>query len=112
MEQHAYIAMLLMYHISKFPHRQYLIMKVTRLLFCTYCSKTQVATSSLIGYTFASGGFRDFRARTTGSHVALRARNSGGASTRELFKGSKDTPNLLVCTRKNFFGWGVQIFCE
>jgi len=31
---------------------------------------------------------------------------------RELFKGSNESASLLVCTRKNFFGWGLQIFCE
>jgi len=29
--------------------------------------------------------------------------NSGAESSRELFKGSKDTANLLVCTKKNFW---------
>ena len=47
--------------------------------------------------------FGDFRARTTGSHVALRALNSGTESGRELFKGSKDAACLLVFTRKKIF---------
>ena len=44
--------------------------------------------------------------------MALRARNSGLKSGRELFKGSKDAASLLVCTRKKFFAWGLRIFCE
>jgi len=48
-------------------------------------------------------GFGDFHAKTIRSHVALRMRNSGAESSRELFKGSKDTASLLVCTRKIFF---------
>ena len=44
--------------------------------------------------------------------MALRAPNLGPESGRELFKGSKDVANLLVCTRKKFFGWGLRIFCE
>jgi len=27
-------------------------------------------------------------------------------------KGSKDLASLLVGTQKNFFAWGMQIFCE
>jgi len=38
--------------------------------------------------------------------VALRARNSGTESDRELFKGSKDSASLLVCTRKKLFWLG------
>jgi len=59
-----------------------------------------------------SGKFRAFRAKTTGSHVALHECNSGTKSGRELFKGSKDAASLLICTWKKFFGWGLQIFCE
>ena len=56
-------------------------------------------------------GFGDSCAKTSGSHVALRARNLGTENGRELFKGSKDA-SLLVCTQKKFFGWGVLIFCK
>jgi len=56
-------------------------------------------------------GFRDSRAKTTGSHVALHMCNLGAESGRELFKCSKDAASLLVCTRKNFL-LGVLIFCE
>jgi len=44
--------------------------------------------------------------------MALRTRNSGAESGRELFKGSKDAASFLVCTQKNFFAWGVRIFYE
>jgi len=44
--------------------------------------------------------------------MALRKRNSGAKSDRELFKGSKDMASLLVCTQKTIFGWGLRIFCE
>jgi len=36
---------------------------------------------------FASGVFQAFRAKTARLHVALRVRNSGAESNRELFKG-------------------------
>ena len=62
--------------------------------------------------TLASGRFGDFHTRTTRSHVALHAHNSGVESGRELFKGSKDTESLLVCTQNKFFDLGLQIFCE
>jgi len=42
--------------------------------------------------------FEDSCAKTTGSHVVLRMRNSGTESSRELFKGSKDAGSLLDCT--------------
>jgi len=48
----------------------------------------------------------DSRAKTTGSHMVLRARNSGAESGSELFKGSKDVASLLVCTRKKIFWLG------
>ena len=60
--------------------------------------------------TLASGWFEDSRAKTTGSHVTLRIRNSGAISGRELFKASKDMASLLVCTQKIFFGWGCGFF--
>jgi len=43
-------------------------------------------------------------------HVALRERNSGAESSRELFKGSKDMTSLLACTRKNFLVGGCGFF--
>jgi len=44
--------------------------------------------------------------------MALHLPNSGYESGSELFKRSKDEASLLVCTRKKFFGLGLQIFCE
>jgi len=56
--------------------------------------------------------FGDFCTRTTGSHVALRTRNSDTKSSRELFSVSKDAASLLVCARKKFlvlcFGYFVS----
>ena len=54
--------------------------------------------------------FGDFHIRTTGSHVALRALNSGTESGGELFKGSKDMASLLVCTWKYIFWLGSRDF--
>jgi len=50
--------------------------------------------------------FQDFRTKTTESHMALHERNSGTKSGRELFKGSKDAPCLLFCTRKKLIWLG------
>jgi len=41
--------------------------------------------------------------------MALHECNSGAESGRELFKGSKDTASLLVCTRKKFLVGGCGI---
>jgi len=55
-------------------------------------------------------GFRDFCAKTTGLHVALRTRNPGAESGRELFKGSKEAATFLVCTQQKIRGIGVIHF--
>jgi len=62
--------------------------------------------------TFVAGLNQAVHAKTSGSHVALHERNSGAESSRELFRGSKDAASLVVCNKKNFFSWGVRIFCE
>jgi len=53
-----------------------------------------------------SGLNQAVRIKTTGLHVALRVRNSGTESGRELLKGSKHAASLLVCTQKKFFWLG------
>jgi len=60
--------------------------------------------SFLVVNTLTSGINQAVCVKTTGSHVALCARNSDAESGRELFKGSKDVASLLVGTRKKFFG--------
>ena len=69
-----------------------------------------------VGQTFLTlwrpATFEDSCAKTTRSHVALHAHNSGAESGRKLFKSSKDSASFLVCTQKNFFACGVWIFCE
>jgi len=57
-----------------------------------------------------SRGVRRFHAKKNGLHVALRTRNSGTESGRELFKCSKDSASLLVCTRKKMFCLGSADF--
>jgi len=42
--------------------------------------------------------------------MALRQHNSGAESGRELFKGSKDSTSLLVCTRKIVWLGGMDFF--
>jgi len=44
--------------------------------------------------------------------VALRRNFSGPVCSTDPVKVSKDAAGLLFCTRKNFFVWGVQVFCE
>jgi len=45
-------------------------------------------------------------------HVALRGNLSGPVCSTDLVKVSKDAASFLVCTQKNFFAWGMRIFCE
>jgi len=61
--------------------------------------------------TLASGRFWDFK-KNTETHVALHRNFSSHISAMDLVEVSKDAANLLVCTRKKIFWWGVQIFCE
>jgi len=51
-------------------------------------------------------GFENFRAKITGSHVALHERNSGAESGRELFKGLKNSVRLVVYNEKKIFWLG------
>jgi len=46
--------------------------------------------------------FKNFEPKNR-QHVALCKRDSCAESGRELFKGSKDSASLLVCTKKKFF---------
>jgi len=41
--------------------------------------------------------------------MSLRRNVSGAASTRELFKPSKDSASLQVCSEKKFFGYGFFV---
>jgi len=50
--------------------------------------------------------------KDTETHMSLCGNFSGSASAIDLFKVSKDAASLVACTRKNFFGWGMRIFCE
>jgi len=58
----------------------------------------------------ASGRFRGFSSQNNRIVRGLRARNSGANRGRELFKRSKDSANLLVCTRKKIFVGGCGFF--
>jgi len=42
--------------------------------------------------------------------MALRENISAIARVTDLVEMSKDTEIILVCTRKNFFAWGVWFF--
>ena len=62
--------------------------------------------------SLASTWFRRFLEKNVKTHVALRGNFSGPVCSADLVKVSKDTPSLLVCTRKKFFCLGVWVFCE
>ena len=44
--------------------------------------------------------------------MALHGNTSALVWVTDLVEVSKDAASLLVCTRKNVFPWGVQVFCE
>jgi len=63
--------------------------------------------------TLTSGFIQAVRKKTTGSHLTLRGKISAPVRVTDLVEMSKDAASLVVCTQKNFFGWGVLwVFCE
>ena len=74
-----------------------------------------VMTSTAIQKNIVRAGLQyivpGFRPKTS-SFWLLYQHHSSTDCTRVLFKPLKDLASLLVCTRKKFFGWGLQIFCE
>jgi len=62
--------------------------------------------------TFIARLVQVVRAKTAGSHVALRGNFSSPVSATDLVKSSKDSTSLVLCTRKTFFAWGMLICCE
>jgi len=63
-------------------------------------------------FTLTSGLIQAVRKKTAGSHVALRGNINAPVRVMDLVEVSKDAASLVVCIRKNFFAWGVRVFCE
>ena len=53
-----------------------------------------------------------FQPKTSNFQLPCQRHISSANYARELFKGSNGSASLLVRTEKNYFGWGLQIFCE
>jgi len=53
-----------------------------------------------------------FQPKTSSCQLPYQRPSSFADCTRELFKGSHKSDSLLDCTKKNFFDWGLWIFCE
>ena len=53
-----------------------------------------------------------FRLKTSSCQLSYQSPSSSIDCARELFKGSNGTDSLPAGTRKKFFDWGLQIFCE
>jgi len=54
-----------------------------------------------------------FQAITSSFVLPYQCHSSSTGCTRELFKPSKDSANLRLCTqKKKLFGWGLRNFCE
>jgi len=56
--------------------------------------------------------FDAVRKKTAGSHMVLHRNISTPVRVMNRIKVSKDAESLVVCTQKNFFGLGMQFFCE
>jgi len=57
-------------------------------------------------------GFGDFQKKTPKRMWLAQEFLQSGMFYRPGLKVSKDAASLLVSTRKKFFAWGVQLFCE
>ena len=58
-------------------------------------------------------GLQYIRTSISACRLPYQRPSSSANCTRELFKGSNGSANLVDCSRKKqFFGWGLQIFCE
>jgi len=53
-----------------------------------------------------------FRPKTSSFRLPYQRHISSTDYARELFNGSKGSANLLICTQKKYFRWGLRIFCE
>ena len=53
-----------------------------------------------------------FRPKTSSFRLPYQHHSSSADCARELFKPSKDSASLLVCTRKNFLVGDCRFFCE
>jgi len=54
----------------------------------------------------------DFALKNSSFRLLYQRPSSSADCARELFKGSNGLASLVDCTRKKFFCWGVQIFCD
>jgi len=54
----------------------------------------------------------DFGLKNSSFQLPYQRPSSSADCARELFKGSNGSASLVDYTRKNFFGWGVRIFCD
>jgi len=54
----------------------------------------------------------DFGLKNSSFRLPYQRPSSSTDCSRELFKGSNGSASLVDCTWKNFFGWGVGIFCD
>ena len=53
-----------------------------------------------------------FRPKNSSFRLPYQHPSSSANCARELFKGLNGSASLIDCARKNFFGWGVRIFCD
>jgi len=58
------------------------------------------------------GSFGDFRKKNSSFRLPYQRPCSSADCARRLFNGSNGLANLVDCTQKKFFAWGVWVFCE
>jgi len=84
-------------------------------VFCHLKLQNLATVTPTLTLTFWEPGYDIFVPRfwpkTSSCQLPYQRPSSSTNCARELFKGLNGSNSLLVCTRKNFFGWGLWIFC-
>jgi len=83
---------------------------LTCKLFTIQTVSTLSATTTKNTTTLTPGLIQAVCKKTAGSHVALQENISATVWVTDLVEVSKDAESLVVCTQKNFFGWGCGFF--
>ena len=57
-------------------------------------------------------GCSEFRKKNSSFRLPYQRPSSSADCTREVFNGCNGSASRVDCTRKNFFAWGVRVFCD
>jgi len=96
-----------LYGLSSFSNGHAVLRKLLSV-----AAKTEIWNSCEYQYTLASGWFWRFSQKNSSFWLPYQRPSFSADCARELFNGSNGSANLVDCTRKKNFAWGVRVFCE